>query len=132
MHAKTGIAHRRLKPTLGLVDPENTKCGLSHRLRTPDLLFQALAPGRRRRVGLRRAVPLPRELHRHPLRYASVVGCAAAHTPTDSRPMPERPLLRPAYQVANEHQHTATGHTTHNAHNLSQHNPHHTAHSPRA
>jgi hydroxyacid-oxoacid transhydrogenase len=25
MHAKTGIAHRRLKPTLGLLDPDNTK-----------------------------------------------------------------------------------------------------------
>jgi len=25
MHAKTGIAHRYLKPTLGLVDPENTR-----------------------------------------------------------------------------------------------------------
>ena len=25
LHAKTGIAHRRLKPTLGLVDPENTR-----------------------------------------------------------------------------------------------------------
>ena len=25
MNAKTGIAHRRLKPTLGLVDPENTR-----------------------------------------------------------------------------------------------------------
>ena len=25
MHAKTGIAHRRLKPTLGLVDPDNTE-----------------------------------------------------------------------------------------------------------
>ncbi len=25
MHAKTGIAHRRLKPTLGLLDPENTR-----------------------------------------------------------------------------------------------------------
>jgi len=25
MHAKTGIAHRSLKPTLGLVDPENTR-----------------------------------------------------------------------------------------------------------
>ena len=24
MHAKTGIAHRRLKPTLGIVDPQNT------------------------------------------------------------------------------------------------------------
>ena len=25
MHAKTGIANRRLKPTLGLLDPENTR-----------------------------------------------------------------------------------------------------------
>lgn len=25
MNAKTGIAHRRLKPTLGIVDPDNTK-----------------------------------------------------------------------------------------------------------
>jgi hydroxyacid-oxoacid transhydrogenase len=25
LHAKTGIAHRRLKPTLGIVDPENTR-----------------------------------------------------------------------------------------------------------
>ena len=25
LHAKTGIAHRRLKPTLGILDPENTR-----------------------------------------------------------------------------------------------------------
>src|SRR6185369_4305983 len=25
MRAKTGIAHRRLKPTLGILDPENTR-----------------------------------------------------------------------------------------------------------
>src|SRR5207248_8845144 len=25
LHAKTGIANRRLKPTLGLLDPENTR-----------------------------------------------------------------------------------------------------------
>src|SRR4029434_1075184 len=25
LHAKTGIANRRLKPTLGLLDPDNTK-----------------------------------------------------------------------------------------------------------
>ena len=28
LHAKTGIAHRRLKPTLGLIDPENTRTQL--------------------------------------------------------------------------------------------------------
>ena len=25
LHAKTGIAHRRLKPTLGILDPDNTR-----------------------------------------------------------------------------------------------------------
>ena len=33
MHAKTGIASRRLKPTLGLVDPENTRTHASGRWR---------------------------------------------------------------------------------------------------
>jgi len=71
LHAKTGIAHRRLKPTLGIVDPENTRT-------------------------------LP------PLAAASTgldVLCHAAESytaiPFDSRPKPNRPLERPAYQGAN-------------------------------
>jgi hypothetical protein len=39
MHAKTGIAHRRLKPTLALVDPENTKCGRDQQQQLPSLIF---------------------------------------------------------------------------------------------
>jgi len=71
MHAKTGIAHRRLKPTLGLVDPENTRsappivaasCGL-------DVLSHAVES------------------------YTAL--------PFDERPLPERPVLRPAYQGSN-------------------------------
>lgn len=71
MHAKTGIAHRRLKPTLGLVDPENTRtqppavaasCGL-------DVLSHAVES------------------------YTAL--------PFDHRPRPDRPLLRPAYQGSN-------------------------------
>lgn len=69
--AKTGIAHRRLKPTLGIVDPENTRtlpplavasCGL-------DVLCHAI------------------ESH--------------TALPFDQRPYPERPILRPAYQGSN-------------------------------
>ncbi len=71
LHAKTGIAHRRLKPTLGIVDPDNTKslpgpvaasCGL-------DVLCHAIES------------------------WTAI--------PYLSRPRPERPLLRPAYQGAN-------------------------------
>jgi len=70
-HAKTGIAHRRLKPTLGMIDPENTRtlppmvvasCGL-------DVLCHALES------------------------YTAI--------PFNSRPYPETPLLRPAYQGSN-------------------------------
>jgi hydroxyacid-oxoacid transhydrogenase len=70
-HAKAGIAHRRLKPTLGIVDPDNTRtqpplvaasCGL-------DVLCHALES------------------------FTAI--------PFDSRPRPERPNLRPAYQGAN-------------------------------
>ncbi len=69
--AKTGIAHRRLKPTLAIVDPENTRtlppmvvasCGL-------DVLCHAVE--------------------------------AFTTLPFDERPYPERPLLRPAYQGSN-------------------------------
>lgn len=71
MHAKTGISHRRLKPTLGILDPEHTRtlppqvaaaCGL-------DVLCHAIESFT--------AIP-----------YAS-------------RPLPERPILRPAYQGSN-------------------------------
>jgi hydroxyacid-oxoacid transhydrogenase len=71
MHAKTGIAHRRLKPTLGILDPDNTRtlppqvaacCGL-------DVLSHAIES------------------------YTAL--------PFTSRPRPERPLLRPAYQGSN-------------------------------
>jgi hydroxyacid-oxoacid transhydrogenase len=70
-HAKTGIAHRRLKPTLGIVDPNNTRtqpplvaasCGL-------DVLCHALES------------------------YTAI--------PFDARPRPARPNQRPAYQGTN-------------------------------
>ncbi len=71
MRAKTGIAHRRLKPTLGIVDPDNTRtlppmvvasCGL-------DVLTHAIES------------------------YTAL--------PFDRRPLPATPLLRPAYQGSN-------------------------------
>ncbi len=71
LRAKTGIAHRRLKPTLGIVDPENTRT----------------LPG---------AVAASSGLD---------VLCHAIESwtalPFESRPCPERPLLRPAYQGSN-------------------------------
>lgn len=71
LHVKTGIAHKRLKPTLGIVDPDNTRtcpplvtasCGL-------DVLCHALES------------------------YTAL--------PYDKRPKPARPVLRPAYQGSN-------------------------------
>jgi len=71
MRAKTGIAHRRLKPTLGIVDPDHTRtlpplvvasCGL-------DVLTHAIES------------------------YTAL--------PFDRRPRPATPLLRPAYQGSN-------------------------------
>ncbi len=70
-HAKTGIAHRRLQPTLGIIDPENT--------RTQPPLVAASA-------GL--------DVLCHALESYTAI-------PYDSRPRPARPLLRPAYQGAN-------------------------------
>lgn len=69
--AKTGIAHRALKPTLGLVDPENS--------RTQPSAVAASA-------GL------------DVLSHALESYTAAPYT---SRPRPARPLERPAYQGAN-------------------------------
>lgn len=71
LHAKTGIAHRRLRPTLGLVDPENTRT-------MPATVAAA--------TGL------------DVLSHAIESYTAAPHT---GRPRPERPLLRPAYQGSN-------------------------------
>src|SRR5437868_9231577 len=71
LHAKTGIAHRRLKPTLGIVDPDNT--------RTMPAAVAAC-------TGL--------DVLSHALESYTAI-------PYTSRPRPERPLLRPAYQGAN-------------------------------
>ena len=71
MHAKTGISHRRLKPTLGILDPDHT-------------------------------LTLPRQV-------AAACGldvlCHAIESftalPYRDRPLPARPILRPAYQGSN-------------------------------
>ena len=71
MRAKTGIAHRYLKPTLGLIDPENTRT-LPPMVATStgfDVLVHALE--------------------------------SYTNMPFDQRERPERPLLRPAYQGRN-------------------------------
>ena len=69
--AKTGIAHRFLKPTLGIVDPENTRT-----------LPAAVAAS----TGL--------DVLSHALESYTAI-------PYNHRPRPERPLLRPAYQGCN-------------------------------
>jgi hydroxyacid-oxoacid transhydrogenase len=69
--AKTGIAHRYLRPTLGIVDPDNTQ--------TQPAAVAASA-------GL--------DVLSHALESYTAL-------PFDRRPRPERPLLRPAYQGAN-------------------------------
>jgi len=71
MHAKTGIAHRRLKPTLGIVDPENTRT-------MPPMLAAS--------TGL--------DVLTHAIESYTAM-------PFDKRPRPERPILRPAYQGSN-------------------------------
>ncbi len=71
MHAKTGIAHRRLKPTLGLVDPDNTR---------------TLPPQVAASTGL--------DVLSHAIESYTAI-------PFNQRPKPDRPLLRPAYQGSN-------------------------------
>jgi hydroxyacid-oxoacid transhydrogenase len=71
LRAKTGIAHRRLKPTLGIVDPENTRT----------------LPG-----------PVAASSGLDVLCHAIESWTAL---PYGRRPRPERPLLRPAYQGSN-------------------------------
>jgi hydroxyacid-oxoacid transhydrogenase len=70
-HVKTGISHRLLKPTLGIVDPENTR---------------TLPPAVAASTGL--------DVLTHALESYTAI-------PFDSRPRPERPKLRPTYCGAN-------------------------------
>ncbi len=71
MHAKTGIAHRRLKPTLGIIDPENTAT-------LPPLVAAC--------TGL--------DVLTHAVESYTAL-------PFNKRPLPEHPVLRPAYQGSN-------------------------------
>jgi hydroxyacid-oxoacid transhydrogenase len=71
LHAKTGIAHRRLKPTLGYLDPENTRT-----------MPSAVAAS----SGL--------DILSHAVESYTAM-------PFTDRPRPERPILRPAYQGSN-------------------------------
>jgi len=71
MHAKTGIAHRALRPVMGIVDPENT--------RTLPRMVAAC-------TGL--------DVLSHALESLTAL-------PYHQRPAPESPKMRPAYQGAN-------------------------------
>ena len=71
LHAKTGIANRRLKPTLGMLDPDNT------RTMPPEVAASS---------GL--------DILSHAIESFTAM-------PYTGRPMPERPALRPAYQGSN-------------------------------
>ena len=71
MHAKTGIAHRYLKPTLGLIDPENART-------MPPMVATA--------TGFDVLV--------HALESYTTI-------PYTQRERPARPILRPAYQGRN-------------------------------
>ena len=71
LHAKTGIASRRLKPTLGLLDPDNTRT-------MPSAVAAA--------SGL--------DILSHAIESFTAL-------PFSERPRPERPALRPAYQGSN-------------------------------
>ena len=71
MKAKTGMAHRYMRPTLGIVDPDNT-CSMPPQVAAStglDVLSHALES------------------------YTAL--------PFDQRPRPDRPQLRPAYQGSN-------------------------------
>ena len=71
MHTKTGIAHRRLKPTFGMVDPENTR---------------TMSPQVAASTGL--------DVLSHSIESYTTI-------PYNQRAYPERPVLRPAYQGSN-------------------------------
>ena len=71
IHAKTGIANRRLKPTLGYLDPDNTS---------------TMPPEVAASTGL--------DILSHAVESFTAM-------PFTGRPRPERPALRPAYQGSN-------------------------------
>jgi len=71
LHAKTGIANRRLKPTLGLLDPDNTR---------------TMPPQVAASTGL--------DILSHAVESYTAM-------PYSDRPRPDRPSLRPAYQGSN-------------------------------
>ncbi len=71
MHAKTGIAHRALRPALGILDPDNT--------RTMPKIIAASS-------GL--------DVLSHALESLTAL-------PYKERPKPETPIMRPAYQGSN-------------------------------
>ncbi|MGH9524393.1 MAG: hydroxyacid-oxoacid transhydrogenase [Terriglobales bacterium] len=71
MHAKTGIASRRLKPTLGLLDPDNTRTMPSQVAASSGL-----------------------DILSHAIESFTAL-------PFSERPLPDRPLVRPAYQGSN-------------------------------
>jgi hydroxyacid-oxoacid transhydrogenase len=71
LHAKTGIANRRLKPALGLLDPDNT------RTMPPEVAASS---------GL--------DILSHAIESFTAM-------PFTGRPHPDRPALRPAYQGSN-------------------------------
>jgi len=71
LHAKTGIANRRLKPTLGYLDPENTR---------------TMPPQVAASTGL--------DILSHAIESFTAM-------PYTDRPMPDRPAMRPAYQGSN-------------------------------
>jgi hydroxyacid-oxoacid transhydrogenase len=71
LHAKTGIASRRLKPTLGLLDPDNTR---------------TMPPQVAASSGL--------DILSHAVESFTAM-------PYTDRPRPDRPTLRPAYQGSN-------------------------------
>jgi hydroxyacid-oxoacid transhydrogenase len=71
LHAKTGIANRRLKPTLGYLDPDNTR---------------TMPPQVAASTGL--------DILSHAVESFTAM-------PYTDRPMPDRPAMRPAYQGSN-------------------------------
>ena len=71
LRAKTGIANRRLKPTLGYLDPDNTR---------------TMPPQVAASTGL--------DILSHAIESFTAM-------PYTERPMPERPAMRPAYQGSN-------------------------------